>query len=199
MNESKQKMEALASEVAKHLPGWRAKPYAGKEPDWNENWGERLIGTDGLVIALKPTDFKRGEPDRLRVSAEAWPKYTVMEHTHGLGDQVNTKTIQPSSLYVPRESVESISVSISRGPKVIAGEIARRLIPEYTRVYARCLALALRKPAALEAETPEEALTDDLIAVVWPAMSAGVTRDAVEAVVYNVLDGWSPNDAEVQA
>ncbi len=37
-----------------------------------------------------------------------------------------------------------------------------------------------------------EEFTNDLIAVIWPALDDGASKDEINACVYNVLDSWSP-------
>jgi hypothetical protein len=39
----------------------------------------------------------------------------------------------------------------------------------------------------------EEELVNDLIAVIWPLLDQGVSRDEVMCSVHNVLDSWEPS------
>lgn len=46
-----------------------------------------------------------------------------------------------------------------------------------------------------KAET-EEAITNDLIAVIWPELDAGASKDSLKAILENVFDSWEPKPQE---
>jgi hypothetical protein len=42
----------------------------------------------------------------------------------------------------------------------------------------------------------DEELTNELIAVIWPALDNGATKSDIQAAVNNVLDSWEPEPKE---
>jgi hypothetical protein len=49
----------------------------------------------------------------------------------------------------------------------------------------------LNEGERLTAEDNEETV-NDLIAVIWPLLDKGIAKDEIKAMVYNVMDSWSP-------
>lgn len=122
-------MEGIASEVCKHLIGWRLQP-SSTDPDDMSAWTviESTTGPQSFTIG-KEWNAK----DRLSMSAHTWPEYSYFER----GEQRSTQ-VTPRDCYDPKEASPGITVAADRAPDVIAREILRRFIPDYTRIYARC-------------------------------------------------------------
>lgn len=117
----------LGQVLAPHLDGWAFDPNADSE-SWRQ---EIFFSKGGLRFCITR---HRSKTDRIDVETWNWPKYTTLER----GDE-RTTTVTPSNLHNPEESSPSISVAIARGAEVIAREIKRRFIPEYERLYTRCV------------------------------------------------------------
>jgi hypothetical protein len=37
-----------------------------------------------------------------------------------------------------------------------------------------------------------EEITNELIAIIWPLLDAGVSKDEIQSIIHNVLDSWTP-------
>lgn len=152
--EKRSTVDALALAVAAHLTGWTVKP---RDPafDGSVQHEAELINADRLEITLAM--FRYGlDPSKVHVAATKWPIYThwdLMGPSGIFSEKAdgyvrdNPRSVQASDLRDPYESVDSITVSVARGAETVAKEIARRLIPVYEKVYARCLTLATQRQA----------------------------------------------------
>jgi len=72
-----------------------------------------------------------GFTDRWEFRASGWPTYT---------DEHGSKcTSDPSNLWNPKEWRPTTRAAQDRDPKAIAKQIANKILPEYLRIYARCV------------------------------------------------------------
>jgi len=69
--------------------------------------------------------------DRWEFRASGWPTYT--------DENGSTCTSDNSNLWNPSEPRPSTTAQQDRDPKAIAKQIASKILPEYLRIYARCL------------------------------------------------------------
>lgn len=125
--EKRAKLDQLALGIDRYLPdGWTL--FTPKEEDTISDRAFFVKGDLKFGISLN-----WGKPDRLDISTWTWPSYTRMERR-----DIRREIIYPNSLYEPKETSPAISVSATKGYDVIAKDIARRFLPEYERIYARC-------------------------------------------------------------
>lgn len=109
---------ALANEIVVFFPAWSVQTLRG----WNEKEGQideqraHLVAEDGMTISLFHDTYKK----RLVIS----PIYPRGE---------------ASAIYPYEGRVDSITVASDRAAKAIAGEIERRLLPEFIPSYAKGL------------------------------------------------------------
>ncbi len=123
--------ERLTVEVAAHLgEGWSVKRYPQDPEDhWAGNKGPDIIHTDGRSFDVAICSGAGIAADRGKVWVSAnWPSMNGEEWG---------QVVAPSNLYNPEECSPAIKISLSRGPRVIAREIERRFLPEYTRILGR--------------------------------------------------------------
>lgn len=107
--------------------GWSVLPNTDEESGHPDNrFLPRVRHTDGRELFFSRTRASEG---RLEISGANWPKYQDKEN--------RTQYIRPHELH-PREAHPSITVSASKSPDAIAKDIARRLLPEYTRIMELC-------------------------------------------------------------
>jgi hypothetical protein len=124
---TREHFHALCTDVASAL-GWLFKAE-GESYDYTCSLQDK-----GMGFSLAYDKWKH----RISVRSWNWPQYTVNESR----GYVKTETVMPSSLYDPREASPSITVSADKTAAQIAKDIQTRFLPEYTRLYARCLARA---------------------------------------------------------
>lgn len=115
------KLRALTAAIAKHLEGFR--------PDGREDLGHmgQMTHPDGRCINL----FMRGygaDAGRAEVTGD-YPK----------DRQGSYQGPREWGVIGYKEDLPRISVNASRDPEAIAKDIARRFLPEYSRLYAACL------------------------------------------------------------
>lgn len=85
-----------------------------------------------------------GHAHRLHISAWSWPSYMERAQSHcGQPATRSRKILSPSSLY-PKQDVASITVSAEKSADIIAQDIRRRFLAEYTRLYELCAIEAAR-------------------------------------------------------
>lgn len=125
--ESRRTLAALSKELEPLLDGWSLVP---EDPE-NPNYDLRCFEQDGMGFGIR---LDRKE-DRVMVRSCDWPSYKQDEGR----DYIKTCTIWPRDLYDPKEDYPEITIAISRGARAIAKEIDRRFLPDYTRIYGRCL------------------------------------------------------------
>lgn len=97
-----------------------------KNSDDKRPRGNLLLG-DGseMGLWLRYDSFK----NRLEVGGH-WPSSRVA------GD---SQSFTPNDLYNPREASPAITVDADKSPEKIASDIRRRFLPDYARVFARCV------------------------------------------------------------
>lgn len=126
--EKRAKLDQLALGIDRYLPdGWSL--FIPKEEDTISDRAFFVKGDLKFGISLN-----WDKPDRLDISTWTWPSYTTRIERDG----IRRETIYPNNLYDPKEISPAISVSATKGYDVIAKDIARRFLPEYERIYARC-------------------------------------------------------------
>jgi hypothetical protein len=130
---------ALIGEVAVHMGAeWTVKVF-----DVEEYWNRlpELEHADGRRICLqKSRGSSSREAEKLYIDAGTWPKArTVAE---------GSTTISP---YQIGEAAPGIHVSRNRGPEIIAREITRRFLPEYTRIWEKAKARAESEDSRVDA------------------------------------------------
>lgn len=108
----------VAVEVAALMPGWLLVP----ESETRIEWRRYDLTRDSLHIGLS---LDRTKYDRINISAHGWPEYTE---------------------YLDR-TCPSISVALNRPAAAIHSEIQRRLLPDYVRLFAACMELAMNRQA----------------------------------------------------
>lgn len=126
-------LEILIRDIAKLMPGWQFRPDTEESP----NYRRHVLVKDGMTIHLSRDSQKK---DRLHIGTWSWPDYTTWNDR---GEQSKT-SIRPQDLYDPKEDSPSISVAIDRGAEALVKEINRRFLPEYERLYSRCLDRAIK-------------------------------------------------------
>lgn len=127
MTITEEQFGGICQAIAVFLPDWTL-DKAGETYDMRYT----LTHTTGLQMALFTSKYDK-QP-RLTVSDWKWPQYTTMER-----GQTRTNTVFPHSLHGPKESSPRITCSLAKSPEAIARDIKRRFLPEYTRIYQRCL------------------------------------------------------------
>lgn len=112
---------ALCAQIAAHIPAALG-AWTLEQVDEPCNWYANLIGTGGarLHIALRSDRLEVSgiypqSPDRGHMSARSWG---VLPYN---------------------ETDPSMTVSATRPPEKIAADIARRLLPQYLKLYQACL------------------------------------------------------------
>ena len=73
-----------------------------------------------------------GSKNRWEFRASGWPTYT--------DENGKVCTSDSSHLWNPKEFRPMTTAADTREPKAIAKQIARKILPDYQRIYARCLA-----------------------------------------------------------
>lgn len=111
----------ICRELNKPVPEWSIMSYDPAE--YIDRWPD-LIHKDGRKI-----DFSDGKG----VQREARKRLNISGHWPQNGDNGPIM-----SLYQVGEKSPSIEVSRDRGAAVIAREIVRRFLPEYTRIWLKC-------------------------------------------------------------
>lgn len=115
--------EQLTADVVALLDdGWTLKEYDNSDKDPWYRRAPDIVHKDGRSFDLAPVDG-----GKVRVSAN-WP---TQRGTQG------SRVFSPNDLYNPNETSPSIKVSLSRGTEVLAKEINRRFLPEFTRIWGR--------------------------------------------------------------
>lgn len=133
-----QELSTLCSQVASYFPGWELEDPAIKHG--NPPGNNYTLTRDGLVISLS---VQYPDKSRITVGAWGWPEYYEMER-----GEMRSRRIAPSDLRNDKVSLSDITVAASRGALVIANEIKRRFLPEYERIFGRCLEVANKWQAA---------------------------------------------------
>jgi hypothetical protein len=104
----------FAEQVANHLPdGWRV---ADEQPGGR---GVRLEGPGGARLRVAPGGYGGFDPDADRVQVDGvWPELVRDGHRH-------------AHFFIPHDGDIHITATASRGPEAVAGDVARRLLPQY--------------------------------------------------------------------
>lgn len=126
-------LNALAQETAKHLDGFSYQP----DPHCPSN--ARLVHDDGRALRLHSGWKTRGS--RVTVAGSYPVPDELRDQVRGLENQ-------------------EITVAVERGGQVLAREITRRLLPEYTKTYEDVLA---RIALVIESNLDRAALADGLV------------------------------------
>jgi hypothetical protein len=116
----------VCQQIAAYFPHWTL-AHSGESYDMRHT----LSHANGLQICLSTSKYDK--VPRLTVQTWTWPRYTKTER-----GELRFETIYPNSLYDPKESAPSITISLAKSPELIAKDIKRRFLPEYERIFARC-------------------------------------------------------------
>lgn len=123
----------FAFDVASYLSGvalgsvlqWRLERRT--EPADSKHFAAiRVLREDGPYLYLSFDSWRN--VGRVSVSG-GWPSYTK-------NDGQSTERTTPTNRDISEADYSSITVAVSRGPEAVAKEIARRLLPNYLKLYA---------------------------------------------------------------
>jgi hypothetical protein len=113
-------LQTLGAHIAPHLPGsWRLDTRPVERDDYYR--GSRIVGPDHLAIRLQAGGWRQ-KPGMISIYGEM-PNFGL---SHQECYAAGTRWVSLS-----------INVSSSRTPQSIAGDIARRLIPDYLQAVAK--------------------------------------------------------------
>ncbi|KPL28988.1 MAG: hypothetical protein AMJ72_00055 [Acidithiobacillales bacterium SM1_46] len=132
--------------------GWQLDPDPEEQDAWSR-WHYFSNGQGRQIVA----EVVWNKPDRFEFRALGWPTYADPDG--------RTMTVDPSTMWNPKESRPVISCARSRTPEAIARDIERRLLPEYERLYTRAEEIAADRQKSSDGEA-------ELIDLLWKA-----TRD----------------------
>lgn len=170
------------------------------EQEWFEQISA-LIGQIGLALgwALKTynqDEYRHRLPDledanghRLCFGKSRDSAAQAAKKLHIAGGWPSIKTATGSkqvTAYDVSEKSPSIEVSLSRGANVIAREITRRLLPEYSRIYGRCVE---RINATLSYEAKTKIAYNSLCASLGLAPENRSYDGTISVRLYEYLDG----------
>lgn len=132
-----------AAAIARAMdPGWSVgtlyEPASGNTPEY----GRTLRHVDGYGVFLVWEIAWEHKPMRLKISG-VWPRSTTIDGR--------------TEIHSPYEGGPSITVDATKDPKRIAGDIQRRLLPEYLPVYRKQYDKA--QAAEAEARATERTIT----------------------------------------
>lgn len=119
--------------IALHMPeGWTAIPSDNGD-EYTRLARFKLLHNSGMVIALCADEY--GTKGKIHAYDAAWPTYTRWDDHNR---QPQKETIHAGDCYVENvpQNVSGIYFAATKTPQQMAGDITRRLLPEYARVYA---------------------------------------------------------------
>lgn len=153
-------MVTWAESIAEHLPGWRAEPWHGSQPD-DQWWRAALVPVaddpewEGKIMppGFRLFIYKSLSDTKVEIRPEA-PKY---RNGQGRLESVYVRSDDPAP---------SVGVNVLRAPKGAAADIARRLLTDAYSWYIR---------QSFRAEE-SQAYVDRKAAMVADLVDAGLVR-----------------------